>query len=59
MTRDEIKLALAEISNLKKEQMMSRIKASSGDLSAKRGSKKKKKEVARIFTKINSKTKSK
>ncbi len=53
--KEENKSVLADISNLKKELMMMRIKASSGDSIVIKDYRIKKKEVARLFTKINDK----
>ncbi len=53
--KQENKSVLAEISGLKKELLMMRVKASSGDTVALKGHKNKRKEIARLFTKINDK----
>ncbi len=53
--KEEKKSVLAEVSNIKKELMMLRIKASSGDNTALTSYRKKRKEIARILTKINDK----
>ncbi|HLD76838.1 MAG TPA: 50S ribosomal protein L29 [Rickettsiales bacterium] len=53
--KEENKSVLADISNLKKELMMMRIKSSSGDSIVVKDYRNKKKEVARLFTKINDK----
>lgn len=49
------KSELAEIAGLKKELLMMRIKASSGESIPTKDYKNKRKEVARLFTKINNK----
>jgi ribosomal protein L29 len=49
------KSALLAISNLKKDLLMMRIKASSGGEVVIKDYKQKKKEVARLFTKLNNK----
>lgn len=54
MKKDEKQSALAEIANLKKELLMMRIKASSGESVAAKDRRNKRKEIARLFTKINS-----
>jgi ribosomal protein L29 len=53
--KNEQKSALAEISALKKDLLMMRIKASSGETIIAKDYKHKRKEVARLFTKINNK----
>jgi len=55
MKSEEKKSVLALISDLKKELMMMRIKASSGENIVIKDYRQKKKEVARLFTKINNK----
>lgn len=55
MKKEEKSSALTEISNLKKDLMMMRIKSSSGETVAVKDYKTKKKAVARLFTKINDK----
>lgn len=55
MKKEENKSALADIATLKKELMMMRIKASSGEAIIVKDYKSKKKEVARLFTKLNTK----
>lgn len=55
MKKEEKQSALIDIANLKKELLMMRIKASSGELTVIKEHKKKKKEIARLFTKINNK----
>jgi ribosomal protein L29 len=55
MKKEEKKSALANISGLKKELLMMRIKASSGETIIAKDYKNKKKEVARLFTQINNK----
>ncbi len=55
MKKEEKKSKLAEIANLKKDLLMLRIKASSGEAVLIRDFKNKKKEIARIFTAINNK----
>lgn len=54
MQQEEKKSALANIATLKKELMMMRIKSSSGEAIAAKDYKNKRKEVARLFTKLNS-----
>lgn len=54
MKKEEKQSALIEISNLKKELLMMRIKASSGEAVVAKDYRNKRKEVARLFTKINS-----
>ena len=54
MTLEEKKSALAEIATIKKDLMMLRIKASSGETIVAKEFKSKKKTIARLFTKINS-----
>ncbi|OFW81099.1 MAG: 50S ribosomal protein L29 [Alphaproteobacteria bacterium RIFCSPLOWO2_01_FULL_40_26] len=53
MNKDEQKSILANIASLKKELMMMRVKASSGETIPVKDYKIKKKEVARLFTKLN------
>lgn len=53
MKIEEKKSILANIANLKKELMMIRIKVSSGETIVVKDYKNKKKEVARLFTKLN------
>jgi ribosomal protein L29 len=55
MKSDEKKSILAQISDLKKELMMMRVKASSGESIVIKDYRQKKKEVARLFTQINNK----
>jgi len=55
MKNEEKKSALAGIASLKKELLMMRIKASSGETVVAKDYKNKRKEVARLFTKINNK----
>ncbi len=55
MKKEEIKSSLANIASLKKELMMMRVKASSGEVIVAKEYKNKRKEVARLFTKINNK----
>ena len=54
MTKDDKKSALATVASLKKELLMMRIKASSGEVIVAKDYKSKRKEVARLFTKLNS-----
>ncbi len=54
MKKDEKQSALVEIANLKKELLMMRVKASSGETIVVKDYKNKRKEIARLFTKINS-----
>jgi ribosomal protein L29 len=53
MKTEEAKSTLTNIANLKKELLMMRIKASSGESVIAKDFKNKKKEVARLFTKLN------
>ena len=53
MKTEEAKSILANIANLKKELLMMRIKASSGEAVMIKDFKIKKKEIARLFTKLN------
>ena len=53
MEKKDKKSALVNIADLKKELLMMRIKASSGETIVAKDYKNKKKEIARIFTKIN------
>lgn len=53
--KKEQQSALANISSLKKELLMLRIKASSGETISPKDYKSKKKEVARLFTQVNKK----
>lgn len=53
MKKDEQKSALANIASLKKELLVMRIKVSSGETLSAKDYKNKKKEVARLFTKLN------
>lgn len=55
MKKEEKQSKLTEISNLKKEIMMMRIKSSSGDSVAVKEYRIKRKEIARLFTAINAK----
>ena len=55
MTNLDTKSIFAEIQNLKKDLLSMRIKSSSGDVISVKEYKKKKKEIARLFTKINAK----
>lgn len=55
MMVEDKKLALADITRLKKDLLMMRIKSSSGEVVVIKDYKSKKKEVARLFTKINNK----
>lgn len=55
MKKEEQQSILANISTLKKELLMMRIKVSSGETIIAKDYKNKKKEVARLFTKINNK----
>ena len=54
MKKEEKQSLLTDISSLKKELLMMRIKASSGESVVIKDYKNKKKEIARLFTKINS-----
>ena len=53
MNNDEKKSILVNIASLKKELLMFRIKVSSGEVVSVKDYKSKKKEVARLFTKLN------
>lgn len=53
MKKEEKKSTLADISALKKELLLMRVKASSGEAVVTKDYKSKRKEVARLFTKIN------
>ncbi len=53
MKQEEKKSVLASIASLKKELLMFRVKASSGEMVSVKEYKDKKKEVARLFTKLN------
>lgn len=55
MKQEEKKSALANIASLKKELLMFRVRASSGEVILVNDYKEKKKEVARLFTKLNAK----
>jgi len=55
MKKEEKNTILANIASLKKELMMMRVKASSGEVVAVKDYKLKRKEIARLFTKINNK----
>ncbi len=54
MKIEEKKSALVDIANLKKELLMMRIKSSSGESIVAKDYRNKRKEIARLFTKINS-----
>ncbi len=53
MKKEEKKSVLASIASLKKELLMLRVKASSGETTSVKDRKNKKKEIARLFTKLN------
>jgi ribosomal protein L29 len=55
MKKEDNKSTLANIAGLKKELLMMRIKASSGETIVAKDYKNKRKEVARLFTQINNK----
>jgi ribosomal protein L29 len=55
MKKEEKNTILGEIASLKKELMFMRVKASSGEAVLVKDYKLKKKEIARLFTKINNK----
>lgn len=55
MKKEEKNAALNNISNLKKDLMLMRVKASSGEAVAVKDYKLKRKEIARLFTQINNK----
>jgi len=55
MKKEENKSILANIAILKKDMLMMRIKASSGETIVAKDYKNKRKEVARLFTQINKK----
>jgi ribosomal protein L29 len=53
MKKEEVKSILTNIANLKKELLMMRIKISSGESVIVKDYKIKRKEIARLFTKLN------
>ena len=53
MKKEEAKSTLTNIANLKKELLMMRVKSSSGEEVVIKDYKNKKKEIARLFTKLN------
>lgn len=53
--KEEKKSVLTNVADIKKELMMLRIKASSGDAIALKEYRGKKKEIARLLTKLNDK----
>lgn len=53
MKKEEKLSILSEISNIKKDLLMLRVKSSSGETPKNHGYKEKKKKIARLFTKIN------
>ena len=53
MKKDERRSILVNIASLKKELMTMRVKSSSGEAISDKDLKNKKKEVARLFTKLN------
>lgn len=53
MKKDDKKSDLANIASLKKELLMMRIKVSSGETVPAKDYKNKRKEIARLFTKLN------
>ncbi|MBU6141325.1 MAG: hypothetical protein KGP29_07245 [Proteobacteria bacterium] len=53
MKQEEKNLALTNINSLKREIMIMRIKSSSGEAFSIKDYKSKKKEVAKLFTKLN------
>jgi len=53
--KEEKNSILADVANIKKELMMMRIKASSGDAIVIKDYRNKKKEIARLLTKVNDK----
>ncbi len=53
MKKDDKKSDLANIASLKKELLMMRIKVSSGETIPAKDYKNKRKEIARLFTKLN------
>jgi ribosomal protein L29 len=55
MKKEELNSILSEIASMKKELLISRIKASSGESPKSNDYKEKKKKIARLFTKINDK----
>jgi ribosomal protein L29 len=55
MTKEDKKSTLATIAILKKELLMMRVKSSSGETVSAKDYKGKRKEIARLFTKINNK----
>ncbi len=57
MKPEEKKSALADIAKLKKEVLLMRIKSSSGDVISLKDYRNKKKNIAKLYTKINKKVK--
>lgn len=55
VSQEEKKSILADVAKIKQELMMLRIKASSGDAINLKDYRVKKKEIARLLTKVNSK----
>ncbi len=53
MTQQDRKKILAYISNLKKDLVLMKVKASSGETISTKDLRNKKKEVARLFTQLN------
>ncbi len=53
MTQQDRKKILADISNLKKDLVLMKVKASSGETISTKDLRNKKKEVARLFTQLN------
>lgn len=53
MKKEETKSILASIASIKKDLLIKRVKASSGEVISIKEYKEKKKEVARLFTKLN------
>lgn len=53
MKKEEVKTTLADIASLKKDLLLMRIKSSSGEAVPSKDYKAKRKEVARLFTKLN------
>ncbi len=59
VNQEEKKSILADVANIKKELMMLKIKASSGDSINLKTYREKKKEIARLLTKVNDKNNNK
>ncbi len=59
VNQEEKKSILSDVAKIKQELMMLRIKASSGDAIDLKTYRNKKKEIARLLTKVNAKNKTK